>query len=199
MFRFETVKSILFILVALCVIDLNAQGKKSLKSYVISKTLKSSCSHPPVITCPLNFSSCPGVNTSPSNTGTATAVPGGAGCGQPIVTYSDVVISIGPCNGAIEISRTWTARDPQDPTLSSSCVQNIRLRDITAPVITNCPANITVAANSNCAANVTWNPPTVTDNCGRLYLTVSHISGDRFPIGVTTVTYTAEDLCLNSS
>lgn len=199
MFRFETVKSILFILVALCVIDLNAQGKKSLKSYVIAKTLKSSCSHPPVITCPLNFSSCPGVNTSPSNTGTATAVPGGAGCGQPIVTYSDVVISIGPCNGAIEISRTWTARDPQDPTLSSSCVQNIRLRDITAPVITNCPANITVAANSNCAANVTWNPPTVTDNCGRLYLTVSHISGDRFPIGVTTVTYTAEDLCLNSS
>jgi len=40
MFRFETVKSILFILVALCVIDLNAQGKKSLKSYVIAKTLK---------------------------------------------------------------------------------------------------------------------------------------------------------------
>ena len=202
MFHFETPKLLLVFACVFFALNTNAQFSKKLTSKITKSTIgnfKSSCNQPPIITCPFNFSSCPGVNTSPSNTGTATAVPGGVGCGQPIVSYSDVVISIGPCNGAIEIARTWIARDPQNPNLSSSCVQNIRLRDITAPVITNCPPNITVAANSNCAANVSWNPPTVTDNCGKLFLTVSHISGDRFPIGVTTVTYTAEDLCLNSS
>lgn len=160
---------------------------------------KPSCTLPPIITCPLNFKSCPGVSTLPSNTGFATAKPGGIGCNQPIITYSDFIMSQGPCTGAIEIIRTWTATDPQDGNLKSSCDQMIKLADNEAPVINNCPPNMTVQANSNCFANVFWNPPSVIDNCGKLFLTVTHISGDKFPIGVTRVTYTAEDVCSNSS
>ena len=160
---------------------------------------RQSCIFPPIINCPPNFNACPGVSTSPNNTGTATASPGGLGCNQPVVTHQDQILSQGPCTNAIEIKRTWTATDPQDPSLTSSCFQIIKLADNTAPVITNCPKDITMAANINCFATVFWNPPTVTDNCGKLFLTVSHISGDNFPIGVTRVTYTAEDLCGNSS
>lgn len=199
MFLLETPRIFLLIAMLAMMMPLSAQNKSNLANKSKKSSYGSSCSKPPIITCPFNFNACPGASTSPSNTGTATAVPGGTGCGQPIVTYSDVIISVGPCNGAVSIARTWVAKDPQDPNLSSSCVQNIRLRDLDAPTITNCPPNVTVAANSNCAANVSWNPPSVTDNCGKLFLTVSHISGDKFPIGVTKVTYTAEDLCGNIS
>ncbi|MBK7800855.1 MAG: HYR domain-containing protein [Saprospiraceae bacterium] len=155
------------------------------------------CTNPPKITCPPAFVACPGASTLPNNTGFAIGEPGGPGCNQPIVTYSDMIVSQGPCAGAIEINRIWTATDPQDPLLNSSCMQSIVLSDTGAPVITNCPPDITVTAQQNCKANVSWNPPSVTDNCGKLFLTVSHISGDVFPLGTTKVTYTAEDLCGN--
>ncbi|MDQ3140797.1 MAG: HYR domain-containing protein [Bacteroidota bacterium] len=160
---------------------------------------KPACTFPPIITCPPNFSSCPGVSTLPSNTGIATALPGGTGCDQPIVTYTDHIVSQGPCTGAIEINRSWTARDPQNSLLNSSCLQIIKLSDVIAPVFMNCPRDTTLAANADCFVNVTWNPPSIVDNCGRLFLTVTHISGDRFPIGRTTVTYTGEDLCGNQT
>ena len=65
----------------------------------------------------------------------------------------------------------------------------------TAPVITNVPANVTVnAATATCANTATWTAPTVTDdqpNC--LVVTSNYAAGASFPVGVTTVTYTATD------
>jgi len=65
----------------------------------------------------------------------------------------------------------------------------------TAPVITNVPANVTVnAATGTCAKTATWTAPTVTDdqpNC--LVVTSNYAAGASFPVGVTTVTYTATD------
>ncbi len=46
---------------------------------------------------------------------------------------------------------------------------------------------------SSATAVVTWNEPTASDNSGSVTLTSSHSSGDTFPIGETTVTYTATD------
>ena len=62
------------------------------------------------------------------------------------------------------------------------------------PVILETPADITKVTEGDVAtAIVTWTLPTASDNSGMVTLTSSHNPGDRFPLGVTTVTYTAVD------
>jgi hypothetical protein len=65
----------------------------------------------------------------------------------------------------------------------------------TAPVITNVPANIAInAATGTCANTATWTAPTVTDDQPNCIVVTSNFSpGASFPVGVTTVTYTATD------
>ncbi|HGY92166.1 MAG TPA: HYR domain-containing protein, partial [Planctomycetes bacterium] len=67
--------------------------------------------------------------------------------------------------------------------------------DNEAPVLTACPANITgvVTDPGICMATVSWTPPTATDNCPGVSLTSNFNPGDLFPVGTTTVTYTATD------
>ncbi len=172
---------------------------KSQRKYKKSATNFYACNFSPIIHCPADFSACPGVSTTPGNTGFATGAPGGPGCSPPLISHTDIIISQGPCTGSIDINRVWTATDPQDPTLTSSCLQKIVLKDDEAPIISNCPKDTNVIANSNCNATVFWNSPNVSDNCGKLFLSVSHVSGDIFPIGITKVTYSAEDPCGNQS
>ncbi|MBL7924995.1 MAG: HYR domain-containing protein [Bacteroidia bacterium] len=66
-----------------------------------------------------------------------------------------------------------------------------------APVISNCPSTSSTPATTGlCGANVSWTAPTAADpdNClAPLSFTSSHNPGDFFPIGTTTVTYTAND------
>jgi PKD-like domain/Secretion system C-terminal sorting domain/HYR domain/Putative metal-binding motif len=66
-----------------------------------------------------------------------------------------------------------------------------------APVIAGCPANQSITTPiGSCTANATWIAPTATDadNClSPLSFLSTHNSGDAFPIGTTTVTYTAND------
>lgn len=66
--------------------------------------------------------------------------------------------------------------------------------DNTAPQI-NCPQNITqTQGTDNQPTSVTWIPPSVMDDCdNQPNMTGSHQSGDSFPVGTTTVTYTATD------
>lgn len=64
------------------------------------------------------------------------------------------------------------------------------------PVISNCPSNFNFPVNAaGCTANVTWTAPTASDpdNCATLDFSSTHNPGDNFPLGVTTVTYTAND------
>ncbi|WP_172917624.1 T9SS type B sorting domain-containing protein [Capnocytophaga canis] len=72
--------------------------------------------------------------------------------------------------------------------------------DTTPPVISGCPASaIVVNAPANaCDAVVTWGTVTATDNCGFTH-TQTHQSGDRFPIGIHTVTYLFTDTSGNTS
>ena len=67
--------------------------------------------------------------------------------------------------------------------------------DVTAPTIVACPSNISVNAGASCNAVATWTAPTVTDNCSgaTIVQTAGSASGSAFPLGTTTITYTATD------
>lgn len=67
--------------------------------------------------------------------------------------------------------------------------------DNTAPVLSNCPSDQTVFASQNAQfAVATWSAPTASDNSGDFVSINSDFSsGSQFPVGVTTVTYTATD------
>lgn len=93
---------------------------------------------------------------------------------------------------------TYTATDAAGN--SVICSFNVTVEDTEMPVITNCPAAIVVGNDfGDCDANVSWTAPLATDNCVSLTFTSSHASGDMFPVGTTTVTYTATDAVGNAS
>jgi hypothetical protein len=63
-----------------------------------------------------------------------------------------------------------------------------------APSLLFTPTNITANnAAGACGNTVTWTAPTGSDDQGCVTVTSSHNSGATFPVGVTTVTYTATD------
>jgi gliding motility-associated-like protein len=73
------------------------------------------------------------------------------------------------------------------------CNFSITVNDTEAPVIADCPNNITMSNDAgNCGAFVTWTAPTATDNCS-VSLSSTHASGDFFTVGSTIVSYTAID------
>jgi HYR domain/Secretion system C-terminal sorting domain/Calx-beta domain len=84
-----------------------------------------------------------------------------------------------------------------DVCLTNGISTNPCLPDLTAPVITGCPANISKTTTTTTA---TWTAPAATDNCsGIVTWTSTHTSGASFPIGTTTVTYTAKDVANNTA
>jgi PQQ-dependent dehydrogenase (s-GDH family) len=66
------------------------------------------------------------------------------------------------------------------------------INDITPPVFASCPANLTVNT-PNTTAIATWTPPMVRDSCGTPSVSSNFSSGFAFPVGVSTVVYTATD------
>ena len=79
--------------------------------------------------------------------------------------------------------------------------QNVIIDDVTPPVIT-CPANIAVNNDAGvCGAVVTFSDATVTDNCSGASVaqTSGLTSGSTFPIGTSTVEYTATDIGGNTA
>ncbi|TRX33260.1 HYR domain-containing protein [Flavobacterium sp. ZT3R18] len=94
---------------------------------------------------------------------------------------------------------TYTAKDAAGNIVI--CSFTVTVNDTQNPVFSGCPSNIAKSNDLNkCSAVVTWTAPLATDNCtapGSLVWTNSHSSGDTFPVGVTTVTYTAKDLAGN--
>ena len=68
--------------------------------------------------------------------------------------------------------------------------------DTDPPQFTATPTDITQNTDVGMpTATVTWTPPTITDNWGAAQITEvkNYLPGDVFPIGVTTVDYTATD------
>lgn len=112
----------------------------------------------------------------------------------PLVTQSPLA---GTLIGEGVTTVTLTVTDAGSNT--ANCTADITVTDITDPVISGCPANInTTADTSYCGANVTWTEPTASDNCPGVVLSSTHNPGDNFPVGTTTVTYTATDASSNT-
>ncbi|MCB0488432.1 MAG: HYR domain-containing protein [Cyclobacteriaceae bacterium] len=92
---------------------------------------------------------------------------------------------------------TYTATDNYGNI--ATCSFNVVVSDNEQPKFTSCPENITITSGTTCNALATWNAPLATDNCGLASVTSSHVSGEQFPLGTTTVTYTATDVNGNVS
>ncbi len=93
---------------------------------------------------------------------------------------------------------TYTATDVNGN--SETATLTVTVNDATLPVLVGMPTNITVSANPLlCSATASWTPPTATDDCGGTTIVGSHVPGATFPVGTTTVTYTATDGAANSA
>ena len=73
--------------------------------------------------------------------------------------------------------------------------------DSEIPVISGTPSTQNVNTDDDSpTAIVSWTPPTASDNSGEtVTLTADYGPGDTFPIGTTTVTYTATDAYGNTA
>ena len=74
-------------------------------------------------------------------------------------------------------------------------------KEFEVPVISDTPTTQYVNTNASSPnATVSWTPPTASDNSGEaVTLTSDYSPGDTFPIGTTTVTYTATDAYGNTA
>jgi gliding motility-associated-like protein len=89
---------------------------------------------------------------------------------------------------------TWTVTDGSGNT--STDTQEITVVDETDPTIVGLSADIAVSNDlGNCDAVVTWTAPTVNDNCSGATITqtAGAANGSAFPVGVSTIEYTATD------
>ena len=143
----------------------------------------------PKITCPANIS----VNTDPGVCGAkvqfsaATATDNCSATVTQTTSYtSGQIFPVGTT------TITYSAKDPSNNTVS--CSFNVVVTDNEAPKIT-CPANISVNTDPGvCGAKVQFSAATATDNCSATVTqTTSYTSGQTFPVGTTTISYSAKD------
>jgi hypothetical protein len=80
----------------------------------------------------------------------------------------------------------------------STCQTTVNVRDVTAPQMGACPANIQTVALVGASRVVTFARPTATDACSAT-VTCSPDTGSTFAVGTTTVTCTATDASSNQS
>lgn len=87
---------------------------------------------------------------------------------------------------------TWKAADSSGNFATAE--QTVTIQDTTKPVFSNLPSSATYTADSASGIKAEFVPPTATDTVDLdVNVTSSHISGTTFPVGDTTVAFTAED------
>lgn len=141
----------------------------------------------PAITAPTDITSA---NGSGIVLGTATATDN---CGQPIQITHSAVPAVFPL-GTTEI--TWTATDAAGNV--STAKQKVIIIDDQPPTIT-APATVTTVTNNNqaFATGVSLGIATASDNGGAV--TVTNNAPGQYPIGITTVMWTATDASGNQA
>lgn len=137
----------------------------------------------------------------------------GVSLGTPVVTDNCSVTSVinnAPTTYPLGVTHvTWTAVDASGNV--TTVIQDVTVQDVTAPVIT-CVSASTITKNNTtglCGYKVVGNEfnPTATDNCLSPVLThdfsswpnPNSLAGATFPIGTTTVVWTATDASGNTS
>jgi len=81
---------------------------------------------------------------------------------------------------------------------SDNCSSVVTVLDTIVPTLVNCPMDtLIVPDSSDCSPQVFWVEPTADDNCSAT-ISSNFVPGDNFPVGTTTVTYTAIDQSGNS-
>ena len=151
----------------------------------------------PTIICPTTLALICG---NSSNTSLVAAwlnsVTGINTCGGLTITNDFNGILPTNCGGTVTV--TFTATD--DCGNVNTCQAMISLDDDVNPEYDYCPSNITVNANSSCETVVTYALPIASDNCSvSSALTLGLASGAAFPLGTTTIVYTATDACNNTA
>jgi hypothetical protein len=147
---------------------------------------------PPILTLPPDVIISCEDDSSPAFTGNATSVD--SFDPDPVIDHIDT--ESGNCPVIIE--RTWTAVDLCGNAISD--IQVITINDDIPPVLVNVPGNIEECEGDQ----VSFSLPSATDNCDE-NPTVSCVRSDNlelnevYPVGVTTVTCTASDICGNST
>lgn len=95
------------------------------------------------------------------------------------------------------ITRTYYIEDISGN--SATCQQQIVVHDVTKPVLSGYPSNINNNVEAGtCSTVASWVVPTATDNCDGVVSVIrtdgnGYNSGDEFPVGVTTISYSATD------
>ncbi len=172
-------------------------------TYTLTITDVLSCAATPVTTSatvyePAVISFCPGNVTQSNDAGLCTSVINyptaiATGVPAPVIYYSH------PSGSAFPVGTTTVTVSAVNYCDSVTCTFTVTVADTSKPLINNCPANISLNTDAgNCTAIATWTAPTASDNCSVLSFTSSHTSGATFPVGTTTVTYTATDVYGNS-
>jgi len=135
----------------------------------------------PKITCPSNVTAeCTGNSSAPATPGAATATDI---CGGVTVTTHDAAsFPMGTT------TLTYTATDGAN--LTDSCTTKITVQDTTPPSIT-CPPTQTLECTANHSAPATPAAASGSDICAAV--NVSKPAAGTFPLGTTTLTYTATD------
>ncbi|GEM_PF-2310446 len=149
----------------------------------------------PTITCPANQTLNANANceaTLLNYTGLATAT-------DNCTVAPNFTITQMPAAGTVITATTQVMLIATDEAgLKDTCSFSVTLVDNTNPVVV-CPANVSVGTDLGECSAVVALVATATDNCGILSITDNGPAGDEFPIGTTTVTFTATDVNSNTA
>ena len=150
---------------------------------------------PPMIVCPADVTVECSDDTTPGNTGEATATDN---CDDDVTISSSDVRVDGSCADEYTIERTWVAEDNCGNT--TTCLQIINVEDTTNPDIT-CPADVTVECSDDMSPGNTGEA-TATDNCdddAAISSSDVRIDGSCADEYVIERTWVAEDNCGNTT
>lgn len=155
----------------------------------------------PVITCPSNIivntdqGKCTAaVSFSGTTAATATGVP------LPLITY---LVNNQPITLPYDFPKgnTTVIARASNSAGTADCSFTVSVIDEEKPTIVGMSTNITVGNNAGvCGAKVNYTIPVSADNCTghSIARTAGPASGDLFPLGTTTVTFTATDAVGNT-
>ena len=165
-------------------------------------TVTASDTTDPVISCPADQT----VNADSSGQGTLADYTGGGSTTDNC--DPDPLMSQFPVPGTtISDTATITLTSTDASSNATSCTFEVAIVDITAPVISGMVIDLSVATDSGAdTAVVIWAPPTANDNVDGSVTPVAESSpttgldsGSAFPMGTTTITYTATDSSTNTA